>query len=539
MDGPRPLGPVDTTRRKLLLALGFGTATVGLSRRLGTPTLGVAAGAGEGGSATPTTSIPSAGASAVAGIAAPGPAPESVPVLDPAAEVTDPAHVYDVVIRGGRVMDPDSGLDAVLDVGIDGRRVTRLAVEPLNGRTTIDAAGLVVAPGFIDILSYNPNGYGEYFKIADGVTANLGMHGLDAEAGAFFGRWDAEGCAVHYGGAADNAWLRPQVGLDPYDTPDAAGLERLVAKAEADLGNGFLGIHMQPEYTPGSSYEELRAHGRLCQESGVPLCVHARHSDDLPPGTQAEAMEELVRLARDTGAWVHVEHINSTGGTGRMEEALATMEAALAEGLRMSACIYPYTFWATYLRSARYEDWQEKYGISYDSLQVAGTPQRLTEATFRQAFEANKLTAAFTIPEEDIRAALRAPWVMLGSDAILERSHNNHPRATGCFARLFGTYVRDTAALSLMDALAKVTILPARLLEGRSPMLRRKGRMQVGADADVCVFDPATIADRSTIEDPAQESVGVAWVLVNGTVMKDPEGVRRDERPGEAVRAEL
>jgi N-acyl-D-aspartate/D-glutamate deacylase len=296
---------------------------------------------------------------------------------------------------------------------------------------------------------------------------------------------------------------------------------------------------MQPEYTPGATPAEVLAHGHLAAQYDVPLCLHARFSDNVEPGLQADAMTEVVNVARETGAWVHVEHINSTGGTGRMADALATLEAGRDEGLRISACIYPYTFWATYLRSARYNDWQAKYGISYSDLQIAGTADRLTEQTYQQAFEDNRLTAAFAIPEDDIVLAMQANWVMLGSDAILEPPHNNHPRSTGCFAKMLGTYVRDRQVISLVDGLAKCTILPAQLLGLGAPAMRRKGRLQIGADADITVFDPHTIADRSTIEDPAQESVGVDYVLVDGTVVKTPDGIVRSARPGTAITSSL
>ncbi|RMH73988.1 MAG: aminoacylase [Actinomyces sp.] len=492
-------------RRRLLLALGFGAANVGVLRHLATP--------------------PTASSSVTTG-AAPEPvtttttgAPPPTPVLDPAAAVEDPGHVFDVVITGGRVIDPESGHDAVAAVGIDGDTITAIVADPLTplqGRTVVDATGLVVAPGFIDILSYSPNGYGEWYKLADGVTTNLGMHGLDARADEWWAQHPPGTVPVNYGGAYDNATVRARLGYDPYDTADADGIARIVAAADEDLRGGFIGLHMQPEYTPGADNAELIAHAELAARHDVPLCVHARYSDNLPPGTNLEAIDELVDAARRTGARVHVEHINSTGGTGVMEEALARLEAGRAEGLGLTACVYPYTFWATYLRSARYDDWQNKYGISYGDLQVAGTDERLTAETYRQAYEANKLTAAFAIPEADIETALRADFVMIGSDAILERSHNNHPRSTGCFSRVLGEYVRERGVLDLVSALAKMTILPARLLETRAPALRRRGRLAVGAVADITVFDPATIRDRSTIADPAQRSEGIHRVLVGG-----------------------
>ena len=180
--------------------------------------------------------------------------------------------------------------------------------------------------------------------------------------------------------------------------------------------------------------------GRTVERLQVPMCVHARFSDNIAPGLQAEATGELVQVARETGAHVHIEHINSTGGTGRMAEALGEIEDALAEGLSMSACMYPYEFWATTLKSNRFQDWQEKFGLDYDQLQVAGEPNRLTAETFEQAYDENLLTAAFAIPPGDIDLGLQASFMIIGSDAILERPHNNHPRSTGCFARTLGVY---------------------------------------------------------------------------------------------------
>ncbi len=392
-----------------------------------------------------------------------------------------PDQVFDIVIRNGRIMDPDSGYDRIGNVGIIGTTIAAISTEPLVGRgTEIDATGKVISPGFIDILSYSPNGVGEWWKIADGVTTNLGMHGLDARAADFFGRWDNEGSPVNFGGAHDNAYVRGiQREIPVGSSADRSTVQALVGDGRTDLKNGFLGIHMQPEYTPGVDSVELTAYGRLAEEAGVPLCLHVRYSDNLEPGTQLEALDEVANLVRETGAWIHVEHLPSTGGTGIMSEAVGRLEALRSEGFEITACLYPYTFWATYLQSERYVDWQEKFGISYGDLQVAGQAQRLTESTFPAAFDDNALTAAFAIPEEDVILGLQTPWIMVGSDAILESSFNNHPRASGCFSRVLGTYVRELGVLPLMDALAKMTILPARLLEAE---FSRDGSKRTVAD---------------------------------------------------------
>jgi Amidohydrolase family len=219
-----------------------------------------------------------------------------------------------------------------------------------------------------------------------------------------------------------------------------------------------------------------------------------------------------------------------------MKQSLATLEQARAEGIEVTACTYPYDYWATYLASARFNTgWQERFHITYKDLAIVGTGERLTASTFAKYQADNALTAAYAIPEADVRDTLRADWVMLGSDAILEPGDKNHPRSTGCFARTMGHYARDQQVLTLPQALKKATILPARLLEPSAPAMKRKGRLQIGADADVTIFDAATIVDRSTIEAPGVESEGVRYVLVSGQLVRDTDGNKREVRPGTAV----
>ena len=549
MNGPKPtVGSI--ARRRLLLALGFGVTNVAVLRRFrsGTDSSTDPDGGSRPGSQTesgdPATGPASPGSAPVTAVSEPAQPdqPPEIPVLDESA-VLGPDHVFDLAIVGGRVIDPASGFDYVASIGVSGSTVSAITAgpdaAPLQATEVIDATGLVVSPGFIDILSYSPNGYGEWFKLADGVTANLGMHGLDGRADRWFAAHPDGSSPIHFGGAYDNAFVRQTYGLEPYDTAATGTVNAIIEDARTDLRNGFVGLHMQPEYTPGTTAEDLLAHAVLAAELGVPLCVHARYSDNLAPGTNLQAIGELVQAARETGAHVHVEHINSTGGTGVMAEALGRINDAVDEGLSMTACVYPYEFWATYLKSARYENWQEKYGISYRDLQVAGTSERLTEQTFGAAYADNSLTAAFAMSPEDVELPLQADFVMVGSDAILDRSHNNHPRSAGCFSRVLGRYVRERGVIDLPTALSKMTIQPARLLEGRCPGLRRKGRLGIGADADITVFDPATVADRSTIENPAQESAGIQWVVVEGRVARSPEGARGEALNGRGLRSDI
>ncbi|MDI6771382.1 MAG: amidohydrolase family protein [bacterium] len=449
---------------------------------------------------------------------------------------------YDIVIRSGRGMDPETGLDAVgLNVGVRGRTIVVITRERIRGRVGIDAAGLVVAPGFIDILSYNPNGYGDWYKIADGVTTNLAMHGAEGTQGdmaAWYRIHERQRPPVHFGGAFHYEAARTRVGVGRYQSAAAEKIALLAGLAEKALEEGALGIAMSPEYAPGTSTAEIEAMMRVAVRYKVPVVFHVRYADMTPPGTNLDALNEVVAAARKTGAAAHIGHITSTGGTFSMVESLQLLDAARKEGLDITADAYPYSFWATYLNSARFDPgWQKRFRISYGDLQIAGTSERLTAESFQRYRKTRKVAVAYAIPEGDIVAALRSPFVMIGSDSILEPGNNNHPRAAGTFTRTLSLYVRDRQVLTLMEALSKMTIMPARRLEAQAPALRRKGRLQVGADADIVIFDPARVRDRATVERPNQFAEGIEYVLISGKVVKDPRGFRRDVRAGEAIRA--
>lgn len=264
----------------------------------------------------------------------------------------------------------------------------------------------------------------------------------------------------------------------------------------------------------------------MAADFGVPTFWHLRYSDPDPPGTNAEAVDEVITLARNTGVAVHIHHLTSTGGTFTMPATLAQIEAARAEGLTIDANIYPYDFWATYLNSVRFDPgWQERFRISYGDLQVAGTKKRLTEKSFARLRETHTVAAAYAIPEEDVVATLRAPWISIASDTIMGSAGNSHPRGAGCYARVLGKYVREEKVLTLMEAVRRMSLLPAQVIEGIAPAMRKKGRVQVGMDADLVVFDPETVQDLATVEEPRQYSRGITYVLSSGVVVRRGEKV--------------
>jgi N-acyl-D-aspartate/D-glutamate deacylase len=443
----------------------------------------------------------------------------------------------DIVILHGRIMDPARRLDSVLNIGITGGAITAVTAEPLSGQRTIDAQGLVVAPGFIDLLSYDPVEPGVWTKLGDGVTTNLAMHGGAVEPERWYSAVARQQPPLHYGASFFYNAARMRYIPDRYANAPGSARAKLLALAEDALRKGALGISFALEYVPGVSTDEILPVMTLAARYNVPVFFHARYSDMTPPGTNLDAIREIISSARTSHAAVHIGHINSTGGTFSMNLSLAMIDSARAGGLDVTACMYPYTFWGTYLNSARFDNgWQERFHITYGDLQLGGSSERLTRESFLKYRRLGKLAVAYAIPDSDNRSALRASYVMIGSDAILEPGYNNHPRASGTFSRTIAEYVRAQKTISLMDAIAKMTILPAQRMETACQEMKRKGRIQEGADADLVVFDAATIRDASTVEHPETPSKGIHYVLVAGKVVLDEKGLHKNVRAGKPIR---
>ena len=485
---------------------------------------------------------------------------------------------FDIVLTGGRVIDPETGLDAVRDVGLKAGRIAAISGAPLQGARIIDAAGHVVAPGFIDLHAHGQQLPAAWVQAFDGVTTALELESGVLPIGKYYETTGAEGRPINYGASA--AWTYARIaekeGLEPdgtlswfqqafsygnwqntLATPEE--LERILARVEEGLNEGGLGIGINAGYAPGYGRKEYYELALLAKRMEVPTYTHVRYNSVIEPLSTFEAFEELIALSAATGAHMHVCHVNSSG-TRDIEACTDLLKGAQERGLPITVEAYPYGAGSSAVGAEIYRgNWLERWGApDASSLELNGQPLTQEKIDELQAAEPGAAVVMhFLRPdssEEDQRLldlSVLYPGGAIASDAV-PWSHGDgflegdvwplpdeafaHPRSAGCYARFLGKWVREREVISLSDALAKASLIPARILEASVPQMRAKGRMQVGADADIVVFDAGTVIDNATFVAPNALSTGFKDVIVNGTPIiaggTRVEGVL----PGQAIR---
>ena len=456
---------------------------------------------------------------------------------------------YDVVIAGGTVMDPESGLNAVRHVGIRAGKIAAISERPLPGKTVLQAAGRVVAPGFIDLHAHGQTNEANEYQAHDGVTTALELE-VGVPAVAAFLRSRENRSILNFGATASHGAMRT-MSMKEF-APEAEGWRNAVhlwsevsmkgrykalsgaeeytllgATMERGLREGGLGLGVAHQYYPGATREEIFRVFQMAQRWKVPIFTHVR-------GMGPDAIQEMIANAAATGVGLHIVHVNSVS-LSHLPFVLDLIESARKQGLDVTTEAYPYTAASTFLESTIFDDgWQSRLGISFGDLQWVKTGERLTAETFQRYRKEGGYVIMHLMKPEWIQRAMSTPFVMIGSDGM-PYAPGAHPRSAGTFTRVLGRYVREQKALSLMDALAKMTIMPARRLEAMAPEMKNKGRLRVGADADITVFDAARVIDTATFEKGLSFSEGVDHVLVNGVaVVRDGKSVT-GVFPGRAV----
>jgi N-acyl-D-aspartate/D-glutamate deacylase len=458
-----------------------------------------------------------------------------VALLQPAC-AGPPVTRYDLVVANGRVIDPESGLDATRHVGVTGGRIAAISEAPLNGARVIDAAGHVVAPGFVDLHEHGQQDESYRMMVRDGVTSAFELEAGTADVAGWYAAREG-GQIVNYGVSIGHIPARMRVLGDPGKGLLPAGIggtgsatDAQVAEMEAilrkGLAEGAVAVGMGSAYTPGAPMAELGRMFRVAAEGGASTHIHLR--DGL------RGLHETIEAARDARAALHIVHVNSVAGDD-LPAFLASIEAARAAGQDVTTEAYPYGAGMTEIQSALFDDWQTWPDDRFALHQLVSTGERLTRDSFATARATGGTVIIHGRSEEQTRAAIVSPLSMIASDGFIENGRG-HPRTSGTFAKVLGRYVRDEGVVPLADALRRMTLEPARRLEKRVPAMANKGRIKVGADADLTIFDPATVLDRATYENGAIPSAGIPFVIVGGQVVVD-NGEVTGARPGRAVRA--
>lgn len=464
---------------------------------------------------------------------------------------------FDIVLQGGRVVDPETSLDAIKNVGIRDGKIVEISSVMLLGKEVVDVSGKVVSPGFIDLHVHGRSNKEQEYQAHDGVTT-----ALELEYGIEFLRdwYDSRNskALINYGASVNWAFERFQAIKSEENTRKWEALKKSTASGDwhletmlkhvrpsyvttlsddqisltlsnikNTLAEGALGIGVPIGYVPGANTEEIFRIYEMAGDMQVPVFTHVREGGIM-------AVQQTISDAVLTNAPLHIVHINSMV-LGDIELAIEMVGKAKDRGFDISTEIYPYTAASTTLQSAFFDEgWQQRLGIGYNDLQWVATGERLTEKTFDVYRKEGGIVIIHMMKPEWIKIGIASNSTIIASDGM-PYAKLAHPRTAGTFSRVLGKYVREDKTLSLMDAITKMTLLPARRLEKHVPMMRYKGRIQVGVDADITIFDPVEIMDKSTFENGLQFSEGIQYVLVGGVfIVKNGQTVR-NTFPGQPI----
>ncbi|MFT5572269.1 MAG: N-acyl-D-aspartate/D-glutamate deacylase [Cryomorphaceae bacterium] len=477
---------------------------------------------------------------------------------------------YDLVFTGGRVIDPESGFDHLTNVAINGKTIAAISDLPLTGIETIDASGLVISPGFIDLHSHALSRLGQKLQAKDGVTTALeleaGVYPIDALAQIM-----GNNSVINYGASTSHLAIRQRVierirqpHISTSATPLTPGLDSEIIHAAAPsnaaftqvasahqlsairahlqqgITNAGLGIGLLLDYLSGAvNKDELEMIFEVAAAAEVPVFVHVRRG---LPGDPA-GLKEIIDLARKHQTSVHVCHLNASA-MGGIDHFLELISNAQAEGVDITSEAYPYNAGSTGISAAVFgRDWQSTFGITYKDIEWAATGERFTESMwndYRQRFPAGKVIHHYG-NDKWTQAALNAPGIIVASDAmpLATTQDKVHPRGIGTFSKVLGRYTDmgdNSTGLNLITALAKMTVLPAKRMEGFAPAFKYKGRLRKGFDADLTLFDPKSITDMATFKQPQIPSKGIQYVLVNGEFILKSGLFIEDVLPGQLIK---
>jgi N-acyl-D-aspartate/D-glutamate deacylase len=489
--------------------------------------------------------------------------------------------MHDLIIRGGRVIDPESGRDEVSDIAVKDRIIVAVGGDLGPAAQVIDAKGLVVAPGFIDLHGHGQSLPADRMQAFDGVTTSL-----ELELGVWpVARWYDEhahaGRTLNYGASA--GWVFARIAAmttqqvessvegmgramrDPrwsHTVANAAETADIIERVRAGLDQGGLGIGFPNAYVPGAGVKELSALCSIAAAKNAPTFTHIAYMSNIDPQSSIDAYTRLIGYAGSTGAHMHICHFNATSMQD-VERAAELVSTAQRQGLKVTLEAYPYGVGSSVVSAAFFTDpaFPERTGGGYETIELLQTRHRFESRDDLMAAQEKDPGALILWHYLDVDVSPRHrdlldvsllfPGGAIASDAMawsrdgttyngdawpLPDDAVSHPRSSGTFTRFLSRWVRDRNAMPLIEGLRKCSLIPAQILEAGTPQMRRKARIQPGCDADIVVFDYDTLMDRAEFSAMNRPADGMRHVLVNGEAVISDGMLQLHARPGRPVR---
>lgn len=429
---------------------------------------------------------------------------------------------FDTVIAGGRVIDPETGLDAVRSVGIRGGSIASISDADLPGERILDARGLVVTPGFIDLHNHTQSLPGDRIQAFDGVTTTLELESGILPVGIWYDEQTRKGRAINYGASASWTFARiaelsPQMGEPQptmsyfqsayrysdwqFDTANRDQIDRIVARLDGGLAEGALGIGINNGYVPGAGVQEMSRVADLAARYGVPTFTHIQFMSNIDPASSQEAYLRLIAYAATSGAHMHICHLNSTS-LRDIERCAHLISAAQQHGLKITVEAYPYGAASTVVGAAFLADpcYCERTGSTWSDIVLNATGEAVRDEEELRRVQHDEpgqtIIWNFLSPETDPEhqrlldisvlypggaiASDSMPWEQPGHAVVegdvwpLPSDAVAHPRSAGTFARFFARYVTGRRLIGLSDAVAKCTLIPAQILANSSSSIAGK-----------------------------------------------------------------
>lgn len=451
---------------------------------------------------------------------------------------------FELAILNGRIIDPEREVEFVGNLGINNGVIEYIGSNSVKGVKELDCTGLTISPGFIDLHSHGQDPENYSIQVSDGVTSALELEYGTDDVEAWYSSRKGKAC-VNYGVSVGHIPVRTTIMNDPggentqtselkgeiIRLPVADGANKPASKLEIKrinemiengLKNGAVAVGMGIAYTPGASWWEVLEVFKLASRYNAVCHVHMRGWGPNPPNDAIEGLSELIAASAISGASLHLVHIGSIGNV-MVPELLSMIKDASSNRLDVTTECYPYSAGMTGIEAPMLnEGWQKKTGMDYGNLEWADTSERLNEDSFRKYREIGGMVILHMISDEIVNLAVSSDITMIATDGYIKNG-KGHPRTAGSYTKVLGEYVREKKSLSMIDAIKKMSLMPALRMEKLVPSMNKKGRIRIGADADLAIFDPKTVIDKSTYGNPTLSPVGMVHVVVNGIVVVENE----------------